>query len=54
MKKLLVSPKHQYHLILFLLDFKVIVINSLFSYREILTTSGEYDIIFYPEFKIFS
>ena len=28
--------------------------NSLFSNREILTTSSEYDIRFYPEFKIFS
>ena len=31
-----------------------IVINSLFSYRKILTTSSEYDIRFYPKFKIFS
>ena len=30
-----------------------IVINNLFSYRKILTASSEYDIRFYPEFKIF-
>ena len=31
-----------------------LVINSLFLYGEILTTSSESGIRFYPEFKIFS